>query len=230
MVNHARQVLHLLDTMVKEADLSKGLRGGSLRVACFRSVATHVLPAIISKFRHHFPDIALTLNEYPGANDVEQALREGRADVGFTVLPTCKEFETWEILRDEYVVLLPPTAEVSASLTWEQLAAYPLISAFANTCHAPVYKHLTQWKLPLNVAYEVQESSTMVGMVTQGLGAAVLARLSAEPIPSEVKVCRLPVPLERVIGAAVLADGLRTPAVFAFLDFLQMMHEGVVEC
>lgn len=53
----------------------------------------------------------------------------------------------------------------------------------------------------------------MVGMVAQGLGAAILARLSAEPLPPEVQVYRLPVPLKRVIGVAVVANALRTPAV-----------------
>ncbi len=221
MVSHARQVLQLLETMAKEADLTKGLQGGSVRVACFRSVATHVLPALIAQFRARYPDIAIAIAEYPGAADIEQALREGRADIGFVVLPTSEEFETWEVLQDEYLVLLPPTAKVLTSqLSWEELAAYPFIHASTNACHTPVYKHLMDWKCAINIAYDVQESSTMVGMVAQGLGAAILARLSAEPLPPEVQVYRLPVPLKRVIGVGVVANTLRTPAMFAFLELL----------
>lgn len=81
MVTHARQVLQLLETMAQEADLTKGLQGGSVRVACFRSVATHVLPGLIAQFRDRYPDIAIAIVEYPGAADVEQALRSGRADI-----------------------------------------------------------------------------------------------------------------------------------------------------
>lgn len=58
-------------------------------------------------------------------------------------------------------------------------------------------------------------------MVVQGLGAAILPRLAAEPVPAGVHTCTLPVPLERVIGMAVLANALQTPAVFAFLDTLR---------
>lgn len=226
MVSHARQVLQLLETMAKEADLVKGLQGGSVRVACFRSVATHVLPGLIAQFRDRYPNITIMVIEYPGAADVEQALREGRADIGFVVLPTSQEFETWEVLQDEYLVLLPPTAKVlTAPLSWEQLAAYPFIHASSNACHAPVYKHLDHCKCSINIAYDVHESSTMVGMVAQGLGAAILARLSAEPLPPEVQVYRLPVPLERVIGVAVVANAFRTPAVFAFLDLATCKHK-----
>jgi len=73
----------------------------------------------------------------------------------------------------------------------------------------------------MNIAYEVREDSTLVGMVVQGLGAAILPRLAAEPVPPRVQVYSLPAPFERVIGAAILADALHTPAVFAFLDTIK---------
>ncbi|MEI2580553.1 LysR substrate-binding domain-containing protein [Scytonema sp. PRP1] len=79
-------------------------------------------------------------------------------------------------------------------------------------------KHLALMKFPANIAYNVTETSTIVGMVKQGLGAAIVARLVAEPILPEMQVCSLPVPLKRVIGVAVLANTLHSPAVFAFLE------------
>jgi len=222
VIDYARQVLQLLGAMVKEANLEKGLHGGSVRIACFRSVGTHVLPAVIAQFRRRFPEIAVTINEHFDYLGVEEALREGRADIGFTILPAGSEFEIWEILRDEFIVLLPPTAKLqTAKITWEQLAVYPLILPLTNACYAPIRKQLQALEFPLNVAYEVGEDSTMVGMVLQGLGATIMPRLAAEPLPAEVQVSSLPVPLERVIGVAVVANALQTPAVFAFLDTLK---------
>jgi DNA-binding transcriptional LysR family regulator len=222
VIDYARQVLQLLGAMVKEANLEKGLHGGSVRIACFRSVGTHVLPAVIAQFRRRFPEIAVTINEHSDYLGVEEALREGRADIGFTILPAGSEFEIWEILRDEFIVLLPPTAKLQTpKITWEQLAVYPLILPLTNACYAPIRKQLQALEFPLNVAYEVGEDSTMVGMVLQGLGATIMPRLAAEPLPAEVQVSSLPVPLERVIGVAVVANALQTPAVFAFLDTLK---------
>jgi len=222
VIDYARQVLQLLGAMVKEANLEKGLHGGSVRIACFRSVGTHVLPAVIAQFRRRFPEIAVTINEHSDYLGVEEALREGRADIGFTILPAGSEFEIWEILRDEFIVLLPPTAKLqTAKITWEQLAVYPLILPLTSACYAPIRKQLQALEFPLNVAYEVGEDSTMVGMVLQGLGATIMPRLAAEPLPAEVQVSSLPVPLERVIGVAVVANALQTPAVFAFLDTLK---------
>lgn len=223
VIHQARQVLHLLEGIVKEASRERGLHGGSVRIAAFRSVATHILPSVIVRFRRSFPKISVTIVEHFDHVGVEQALRDGRADIGFTHIPASDELETWEILRDEYVALLPPTPRLSnAHLTWEQLAAYPLIFPGAqDACHIRVRNHLLASGFPVKVAYEVNEDSTIVSMVVQGLGAAILPRLAAEPVPAGVQVYSLPVPLERVIGVAVLANAFQTPAVFAFLDALR---------
>jgi DNA-binding transcriptional LysR family regulator len=64
-------------------------------------------------------------------------------------------------------------------------------------------------------------------MVSQGLGAAILPRLAALPIPEGVQVRSLPEPLVRNIGAAVLTNIWHSPAVFTFLNLLQ--GKGIFE-
>jgi DNA-binding transcriptional LysR family regulator len=73
----------------------------------------------------------------------------------------------------------------------------------------------------LKVAYEMDTDSAIVTLVAQGLGATILPRLAAQPIPPGVQAYSLPVPLFRRIGVAVLAEALHVPAVFAFLDVLK---------
>ena len=223
VISKARQVLQLLEEIIKEANQEKGLQGGQVRIATFRSVATHILPGVIARFVGNFPRIAVTITELADYVGVEQALREGRADIGFTYLPTTNEFETWEILRDEYIVLLPPNCRLrSAQITWQELASYPLIFPPAsNACHTRIHNHLKASGFPFKAAYEVNEDSTIVSMVMQGLGAAILPRLAAEPLPEKMQICSLPVPLVRVIAAAIVTNALQTPAVFAFLDALK---------
>lgn len=223
VTGHARQMLQLLEMMAKEALIERGLQRGQVRIASFRSVATHVLPGVIAKFRGCFPDIAVSITEHFDYLGVEQALRVGKADIGFTYLPTSEDFEGSEILRDEYVVMLPPVPHRRPlKLSWEQLATYPLILPPSNSaCCARVRHLLANSPVPMQIAYEVNEDSTIVSMAVQGLGAAILPRLAAEPIPPALQVCSLPIPLERVIGVIVVKDALLTPAVFAFLETLK---------
>ena len=224
IVYHARQVLQHLDLMQQEANLQRGLQGGRVRVASFRSVATHLLPKVIAQFRDRHPDVIITIIERPDYLDIEQCLREGRADIGITYLPTSSEFEAWELLRDDYLVLLPPATKVKgAQITWQELAEFPLVQLPCLPCGRILHNYLKKLALPMNTASDIQEDSTIVSMVVQNLGAAILPRLAAEPIPNTVIVHHLPSPLQRVIGAAVLSSTLHIPAVFAFLEMLRKL-------
>jgi DNA-binding transcriptional LysR family regulator len=223
VISYARQVLKLLDGMIEEANSHKGLQGGHVRVAAFQSAAAHLLPEIVARFRTQFPQISVTITECFDTWEVERVLRVGKADIGFTNLPTSEEFETWEILQDEYIALLPPTAQLDThQISWEQLAAYSLIAEVpGNACYVRLRNYLETSGISLNVAYELKEDSTRVRMVAQGLGAAILPWLAAQPIPEGVQVYHLPVPLTRVISVSILVDALHPPAVYAFLDMVK---------
>lgn len=227
VVEHAHEIIRRTDAIEKEAELAKGLKGGQVRIASFRSVATHLLPTVITTFHQQFPAIAVHLDEYEDYPHVEQALRDGKADIGFTFMPPSKGLEAWEVLRDEFVALLPPSFQPdNAHLTWEELAAQPMIMPPVNyIMMRRIYEHINTHGQKLNVAYEVETDATIVNLVAQGLGATVLPRLAAEPIPSGVQVYSLPVPLERVIGVAILADALHPPVVYAFLENLRKVRQ-----
>ncbi|MCG8364746.1 MAG: LysR family transcriptional regulator [Pseudanabaenales cyanobacterium] len=228
ITEEARRVLQSLENICKQAQLAKGLQSGQVRVAGFRSVATHILPIVIEQFCNKYPGISVTINEFQRYSQVEEELRQGRADFGFTYLPTSKEFEAFELLRDRYIVLLPPSAiPIPSPITWEQLTAYPLIlPPPQDCCRDMIDQHLARFnKLP-QPAYEVKEDSTILSMVQRGLGASIMPQLAAEPIPEDLLVLDLPVLLERVIGVIVLAAALHPPAVFAFIDTLKTVWRG----
>lgn len=223
IVNHAREIVHRAEAIAKEAESARGLQGGQVRIASFRSVATHVLPSVITQFHQQFPAIAVNLTEHDDYPQVEQALRDGRADIGFTFMPASDGLEAWEVLQDEYVALLPPTYTLShPHLAWDDLIAQPLIMPPEESIMMQeVHEYAKASGYSLTAAYKVGTDATIVQLVAQGLGATILPRLAAEPIPPNIHVYSLPVPLYRVIGAAILSDALHSPAVFAFLDSLK---------
>lgn len=223
MVKHAQAMMGLLDEMEREANIAKGLKGGDVRISVFRSVATHVLPEVIARFHERFPNINFSITEYQGDDLCEGALRRGQADIGFTCLPPNDDFEAWELFRDEYVILFPPNAKIPPDpITWDVLHQFPLILPYeTDYCFTLIRQHFERVNQPLRAAYQIKEDSTIVGMVMRGLGATVIARLAAAPLPPEIQVRRLPVPLERTICAIVRQDALLPPAVYAFLDALR---------
>ena len=221
LISPAKQILDLLQNIVNEANRSKGLEGGIVRLVAFRSAATHILPALIAKFRRQFPLIKVSVREIDEDTEIENLLRMGKADIGLIHIPCSPDLETWEIKQDEYVVLLPKSLNLSQKLTWKQLAEYPLIISSIGSCSTKIQQHLQRSPEPLNIAYQMREDSTMLSMAIQGLGAAIVPLLAATPVPPELKVYSLPIPLERIIQAAIVRDALHTPAVFAFMDALK---------
>lgn len=227
IANEARQVLASLERIGKTATSARGLETGQVRVACFRSVATHLMPSIIGRFQQRHPDIKVIITEHVSTDTIENDVLIGQADIGFVLLPTKKDLETRVMLRDEYVVLLPPTENPPAKLTWEQLEQYPLILPPRHvTCCAIVQDAFERYNRPFNLAYEITEDSTILSMVMQGLGATVMARLAADPIPKDLQIAYPPEPMERVIGVAISAEALHPPAVYAFWETLQATTLG----
>ena len=214
----ARQVLQALDNICHKAEMAKGLEGGEVRIAAFRSVATHVLPDVIRQFRQKYPKISISIDEKFHYQQVEEDLRQGKADVGFTYLPTQADFESWELMRDRYIVLLPKSeAPFPEPFSWEDLARYPLILGPSyDGDRQTIERHLRNHGQDTTPAYAVREDSTILSMVERGLGATIMAKLAAEPIPPKLQVLELPVCLERVIGVIVVREALLPPPVFFF--------------
>ncbi|MGF1514171.1 MAG: LysR family transcriptional regulator substrate-binding protein [Elainellaceae cyanobacterium] len=154
-------------------------------------------------------------------NEIEQALREGNIDVGFLCMPVGLEFDISTQYQDEFVALLPASAlPTGVPLTWEALLLHPLIMTPLTGRHHTklVRDHLYKLGYTLTISSEVREDSTVLGMVRRGLGATIMPRMAAEPMPEGVVARSLPVPLYRVTGVATLASALLPRAAFAFLD------------
>lgn len=219
---HARQMLHLLEAISQEAEHAKGLQGGTVRIASFRSVATHVLPGAIARLHSRYPNVNVTILEMDEVHELQRALQQGQVDVCVAETFCGDDLESIHIFDDDYVALLPPEAGLrNAQLTLEDLQRYPLITSSHNSCGSRIHNQLQQLNSSLEVAYRIRHDSSMVGLVRQGLGIAIMPRLAAEPVPEDVRICALPFPLFRPVGATFLKEALLTPAVYAFLDALQ---------
>jgi DNA-binding transcriptional LysR family regulator len=223
---HARQMLALLDTIGGEANQARGVQGGTLRIASFRSVATHVLPGAIARLHRRYPAIAIIVHEMDEVHQLERALAKGEVDLCVAETIDGDEYESFLIFDDDYVALLPPGYRPRAGqLSLDDLHQTPIIGSSHSSCGLRIRTVLGAQTTPLEIAYCIRHDSSMVAMVQQGLGIAILPRLAAEPVPPEVQITSLPFPISRPIGATILKDALHTPALYAFLDALRETGE-----
>ncbi|MEO0541356.1 MAG: LysR family transcriptional regulator [Cyanobacteria bacterium P01_A01_bin.105] len=218
----AVQVLKLVDDMGQAATDARGVEGGAVRLVAFRSMASNILPRAIAALHAHYPNVHVTLTELDTIAQLQHALLEGQADISVAELLSSNSFDTLSVLDDPCIALLPPNLSIeSTHLSWEQLYQHPLIISIHSSCSQRIDRMLKQVVPPIEAAYRIRTDSTIVGMVRQGLGIAIIHRLAAEPVPEDVRIAELPFQVSRPMGASWPKDALLSPSVYAFLEALK---------
>ena len=225
---HCDRLLQSMEDIQQAANRFKSLDVGKVNVSAFRGAAAQLLPKIRADFRSIYPQIEIKITEEKDCPQVEQMVYEGKADIGFTILPTTKDLDTIEVLRDNYILLLPPSINLAqkpdASVSWQQLLSLPIISyPNQNTCFKQIQNYFVTQGHNFKPAEQVRESDTIVNLVAAGSGAAILPKLSVFHIPEKVTACELPKPLQRIVVAATPKDVDLSHAVWAFIDFLKQI-------
>jgi len=233
---HCDRILNSIEDIKQEANRCKSLGGGKVRISAFRGAAAQLLPKIRAEFKLKYPQIEVKIVEEKDCPQVEQMVYEGKADLGFTIMPTSKDLLTIEVLRDDYVILLPSNLKLDLDLqtdpprlSWAQLLTIPIISyPNQNTCFKQIYSYFARAGHQFRPAEQVRESDTIVSLVATGSGAAILPQLSVFHLPDGITMCQLPHPLQRQVVAATPKDINLSHAVWAFTDFLQQLDLSVV--
>jgi DNA-binding transcriptional LysR family regulator len=158
-----------------------------LTLACLPSMTHHLLPRIMRDFRTKFPEIHLRVNEC-GAAAVVQAVRDGSAEFGFTFRVGPDSDLAFElIVTDPYCLALPPGHPLTRKreVKWRELKQQRLITAGQQSGNMRLLEQALRgvdWRP--ETTYEIDHLTTSVGMVTAGLGIAVLPRSSLPPAGS----------------------------------------------
>ena len=229
IASQARQLFQTEETIRQLASRAAGALRGTLHVLTFRSVASRVLPPILSHLARHHEGLQVKLLETNGDHDdTARALHEGRVDLAFVQLPFSDDFLQWQVLRDSYVVVRQKNQsrgkQVPHSVSWKELAETPLILYGNHESTAVIEQYLRAELGSIEPKYQVKEDSTLIRMVAEGLGLTLMPELAVESLPENVETAALPEPLERSIGIAVAPKALKMPAVRAFMRALRTKY------
>lgn len=222
----AEAVLTLVDEMSREATRARGVEGGLVRIAAFRSLASEILPEAIADLHKRHPSVQISIAEFESVRTLTASLLEGQTDLAVADLLSGNDFETFFIMDDPFVALLPPGDRQTPNadqLTWEDLRKQPLITSSSDCCRS-IFAFLQAAQPPIEIDYLIANDSTAVSMTRQGLGISILPKLAAQPIPAEVHIAQLPFSLARPLGISWPKDSLLSPAAYTFLDVFKGLY------
>lgn len=180
---HGRRLLTELQTALVEIRVSGKARRGDITIACVPTVGVHYLPRIIKEYSARYPNNRIKILDHLSSGVTEAVLRR-EAEFGIRQGSSQHpELTSIPLLRDRYVLICRddhPLAD-RKRLSWKQLQAYPLIvPSHVMTNRALLDAALGADNLALQSYFEVQRSSTAVGMVAEGVAAAVVPRLAVQ--------------------------------------------------
>ncbi|OLF53764.1 LysR family transcriptional regulator [Pseudomonas chlororaphis] len=164
---------------------------GRVRLGFVSSVLPAFLPALIRALHERFPRIELELKDMPGP-DQAAALKNGQLDFGLMRLPAViPGIQTREVLQESFMVALPSDHPLAAHtrLAPTALTGLPvfiLARRYAPGFHDQLMQVLDRHGAQLDVAAELGEFTTMLALVSAGLGVGLLPAHAGRALPANV--------------------------------------------
>src|SRR5579864_917362 len=220
LMRHADAIVAQLDAA--QADMAALAEGaaGPLRVGILQSVGARILPALLRRFREEWPRVEVQVHEEADVSDLLRLVERGELDLSFAELPLPEgPFESEEVLRDPYVLVVSAKSELAGRdgpLPLRTLEGLPLIGW--RTTGEPdrfLRGHVTD----LNVVFRTDDNGTLMSLVAEGIGGAVVPLLVLNPRNPALVAIPLGGRLApRVLGIVWHRDRYRSAASHAFVE------------
>jgi DNA-binding transcriptional LysR family regulator len=179
----AQRLLGELETALTDIRETGRAMRGSVTIACVPSIGARYLPHVIQQYSAAYPENRITIHDHSSFGVAEAVLRReaefginvtGSHDVGLASVPLARDRFVL-ICRDDHPLAL------RKKVSWAQLPPHLLIFPGGLSANKPVLElALSAERLRLRTYYEVQHSSTALGLVAEGVGAAVVPGLAVQ--------------------------------------------------
>lgn len=179
----AQRLLTELETSLTDIrETGKAMRG-SVTIACVPSIGARYLPRVIQQYSASYPENRITIHDHSSFGVAEAVLRReaefginvtGSHDAGLASVP---------LARDRFVLICRDDHPLAGrrKIPWRQLEPHLLILPGSLSANKPVLElALSAEHLRLRTCYEVQHSSTALGLVAEGVGVAVVPGLAVQ--------------------------------------------------
>ena len=234
LVDHAEVILRRLEAAQTELRAIAGLKGGSLRLATFRTAGETLVADAINEFHARYPEVELALTEGEPEGYLPQ-LQAGAFDLALNFEydhippPAADSMEQVLLLEEPMLVMLPqghpaaagPVIELAAlaNETWIVSSPRSSVHEFtARVCREAGFEPI--------VGFETDDYHFAQSLVARALGIAFLPAMSVRTLHAAIEVCSVAgrPPTRRVL-AAYRVGGIRSPALRAMLDVLLQLAE-----
>ncbi len=225
LVPIARRLLAQWQDAEDEMKQRFALQLGKISIAAMPSFAGSLLPKAIQQYHQRFPNIQIAIDDVLSDMVVERVANNS-VELGVTFEPNQVEDLTfYPLYRDEFIAILPQGHVLAkqTELTWQALLAYDFITLQRpSSVRTMIEKNLKDAQIDLAVAFDAHQLTTVVRMVSEGMGVAVVPATCRQQI-REQGVLERPIThptIERTVGVICKPRSMLSIAAAAMLDTL----------
>jgi DNA-binding transcriptional LysR family regulator len=179
----ARRLLSDLSAALVEIKETGKAQRGEVSLACVPTVGVQYLPRIIEEYSSRWPDNRIRILDHASAGVADAVLRR-EAEFGINIGGHHHpELSSVPLLADRFVLICRDDHPLARrrTLTWKQVQPHALIFVGAGSGNRPLLDSaLGTRNLALRSQYEVQRSSTALGLAAAGVAAAVVPSLALQ--------------------------------------------------
>lgn len=168
---------------VDDIDRYASGKSGHVRVASVPSVATHLIPLIITELYKSRPNIQVDLRDIDSYS-VARTVSEGSSDFGIASLsPRSVNLKSELLTEEPFICLMPKGHElekINKPLTWDDLSLYPFISnELLSLSTNPDVQRLVA-----DAHLRIRNVSSLLAFVESGFGVTLLPRMASSLAPN----------------------------------------------
>lgn len=221
LLPYIRDVANAHRMLSEQAANFHGLQSGTIRIGTFTSVSSRLLPPVMKAFKEAHPNLRFELH-HGVYSEIEEWVRTGVVDFGFTDASRVTPFVCEPVFRDTMLAVLPEGHPLGENIFVQvgQLKQEPFIlldeGRGGGIVHDMVAAHPE-----IDVQYHVADDYSILTMVENRLGIAILPELVLKNTNHRVIARQLQPQLRRTLGVIYpKREGLST-AARAFLRELR---------
>ncbi|MCB6182954.1 LysR family transcriptional regulator [Leeia sp. TBRC 13508] len=194
---------------------------GLVKIACFRSVSTHLLPSVLEALAIDHPGLQIEVDDScKDSIAVNERIESGEADLGISSYHIPTEWHSIPYLQDHFRLVLPSSWHYQLPKDWPLLKQQPYIES-ANAA-APIIRDACQAAgFPLTVSRQMNSDSGLLALIRQGLGFSIMSNLATFPTPVGVRQAPLPFRISRPLFITCTSPNYRSDLVQTTIRYLK---------
>lgn len=229
LLAHALGILEQVERTRQELDETKGAAVGQITIGIPPSVGLALTVPLITEFRLRFPKARVKIIEGMSAHVVEW-LTTGRLDLALAYNPVPNpEIDTVPLADNQLYLVGPAFGEwvcAQDAVPLAELPNYPLIiPSRPHALRMLVETRMANEGLKMNVAWEVDGVPSILEMVRQGLGFAVLPLYALRSDSKQGTLSAVPIVAPTMVAVLSLATSARRRMTPLVRETCTLLHE-----